>query len=316
MTETNRLPKLILGTAMWGWNVPFAEAHRLLDAFYEKGFRQVDAATNYPINKQTADFRRSEKILEDWIRSNGVKDLEIMMKVGSVNNLRSPEHNLTPSFLQLNWQYYLGHLGSNLSTFMFHWDNREDLDAIHRSFEVLERIHQSGLQVGASGIRYPKLYAKVNQKFQLPLSIQLKHNLLYSDLPRYSQLNKWASFYSYGINAGGMKLHPEGYTNDSTLKARGGELTKPPAVLTDLKPTIDAFNQTKMAPPIVKMNEIAMCFALLNNQLSGVLIGPSRLEQLEDSLAFYHQLTQNDYAALYQHLLTIHRSHAPADRSI
>lgn len=316
MIDTKQRSQLVLGTAMWGWNVDTKEAFRLLDTFYEKGFRKVDAATNYPINKNAADFRRSEQILEAWILANGIKDLEIMIKVGSLNNLHSPEHNLRPSFLQLNWQYYSGHFGSNLAAFMIHWDNRDDLKAIQDSFSVLKRIHQSGLEVGASGILFPELYAKANEAFQLPLLIQLKHNLLHTDLPRYPMLKDRASFYSYGINAGGMKLSADNYSANSTLKARGGQVTAPPAILQDLVPAIEAFNQKKITPPILKMNEVAMCFALLNTHLSGVLIGPSRMEQLVDSLRFYDQVQQYDYSLFFQNLLKIHQSHAPADRSL
>lgn len=316
MTNLKHRSHLVLGTAMWGWNVEDKEAFRLLDSYYEKGFRKVDAATNYPINKKVADFRRSEQILEAWIRANGISDLEIMVKVGSLNNLRTPEHNLSPSFLHLNWQYYIGHFGANLAALMIHWDNRDDMEAIRESFTVLDRIYQAGLQVGASGIRFPALYAKANQEFQLPLLIQLKHNLLYTDLPRYPMLKDRATFYSYGINAGGMKLQTDSYTASSTLKARGGQLTAPPAILKDLLPVIKAFNQRKVTPPILKMNEVAMCFALLNTQLSGVLIGPSRREQLLDSLTFYEQVQQYDYSVFFQNLLNIHKSHAPADRSL
>lgn len=316
MTNPKHRPHLVLGTAMWGWNVDNKEAFRLLDTYYEQGFRKVDAATNYPINKNAADFRRSEQILEAWIQANGIRDLEIMMKVGSLNNLRSPEHNLSPSFLQLNWQYYIGHFGANLAALMIHWDNRDDEEEILESFEVLERIHQSGLQVGASGVLYPELYAAVNQAFNLPLLIQLKHNLLYTDLPNYPMLEEYASFYAYGINAGGLKLIIDDYYTTSTLKARGGQVMRPPAIVRDLLPVIESFNQKKAAPPILKMNEVAMCFALLNTQLSGVLIGPSSLAQLLDSLTFYDQLLQYDYSTFFQNLINLHRSYAPADRSL
>ncbi|MEM6379104.1 MAG: aldo/keto reductase [Bacteroidota bacterium] len=316
MTETRLLPELVLGTAMWGWNVSTQEAHHILDVFYENGFRQVDAATNYPINKNPDDFRRSEQILEAWIRANGIKDLEIMMKIGSINNLYTPDHNLTPSFLQLNWQYYQGHFETNLAAMMIHWDNRDEIDSIKESFTVLDRIHRAGLKIGASGVRYPEVYAAINQEFQLPLIIQLKHNLLYSDIPRYASLDNWASYYSYGINAGGLKLSSELYTGKSTLKARGRHNSEPLPLVQDLKPTIKAFNQKKKAPSIAKMNEVSMCFALLNTRLSGVLLGPSRVAQLQDSLHFYQGLKSYDYSDLFKNLINLHRGHAPADRSI
>ena len=316
MTEIRPLPELVLGSAMWGWNVSAQTAYQILDTFYEKGFRQVDAATNYPINKNPDDFRRSEQILEAWIRANGIKDLEIMMKVGSLNNLRTPDHKLNPGFLQLNWQYYQGHFETNLAAMMIHWDNRADVEAIQESFTVLERMHQAGIKVGASGVLHPEIYKVINEAFQLPLTIQLKHNLLYSDLPRYIPIDSWASYYSYGINAGGIKLPSEGYTTKSTLKARGGHDAELSLLIKALESIISAFNQKKMAPPIKKMNEVSMCFALLNKSLSGVLIGPSRSEQLEDSLRFYQELHKYAYDVLFDKLLNLHRDYAPADRCV
>lgn len=66
---------------------------------------KVDAAVNYPINKNPDDFRAAEHILLDWVRTHGIRDLKITMKLGSLNNLRSPEHNLSKSFLLLNLDY-------------------------------------------------------------------------------------------------------------------------------------------------------------------------------------------------------------------
>ncbi len=92
-------PTLILGTAMWGWTTPRETAFAMLDEWYSRGFREVDTATNYPIDRDPEHFRLAEKILLEWIAAHGVTDLEVMMKIGSVNNLRSPEHLLTKSFI-------------------------------------------------------------------------------------------------------------------------------------------------------------------------------------------------------------------------
>ena len=59
--------EIMLGTALWGWTTPPTVCYQLLDHFYESGYRQVDAATNYPINKNPSDFRRGEKILAELL---------------------------------------------------------------------------------------------------------------------------------------------------------------------------------------------------------------------------------------------------------
>ena len=73
-TLDKQTPDLILGTALWGWTVPESTCYKLLDRFYEAGFRQIDTATNYPINKDPACFRLSESILINWISTNKVND--------------------------------------------------------------------------------------------------------------------------------------------------------------------------------------------------------------------------------------------------
>ena len=172
--------QIMLGTAMWGWTVSKATAFQILDFYYEKGYRWVDAATNYPLNNQTQDFRASEKILQEWLNANQVKDLKINMKIGSLTNIRTPDHNLRPSFIKMNWDYYRGWFGDNLKMVMFHWDNRNDPSEIQASFEMLDQITSAGYSVGFSGIKNPEAYEAVLQNYSFDFSIQLKHNLIHS----------------------------------------------------------------------------------------------------------------------------------------
>lgn len=315
MPEDN-FPELVLGTAMWGWTVEPKTAFQLLDRFYEAGFRRIDAATNYPINKKPDDFRRSEKILLEWIRNNGIEDLSILMKVGSISNLRTPDHNPSPAFLLLNWRQYLGWFGKNLGALMIHWDNRSDREAIGNSLEVLAKIHQSGLEVGFSGVQHPAIYAQLNEELQLPFLIQFKHNLLHSDYPRYSDFLGTKRFYAYGINGGGIKLNLKDYSHNSSLLARGGDIQALPEISQEVLRELLHYNEQSGREPLGSMNEAAMCFALHMPDMGGVLIGPSKIEQLTDSLAFYRKVKENNFQALYDGLLKIHRKYAPADRQI
>ncbi|MEO6759415.1 MAG: aldo/keto reductase, partial [Saprospiraceae bacterium] len=89
-----KLPTLLLGTAQWGWTVSRTEAFQLLDAWLKAGHRGIDCATNYPINRQLRDFRAAEKILAEYFVAHGLQDLQVTMKIGSLDNLRSPEPNL------------------------------------------------------------------------------------------------------------------------------------------------------------------------------------------------------------------------------
>lgn len=307
---------LILGTALWGWTVPRARAFALLDHFYRSGFRQVDAATNYPINKNPEDWRRSEQILEEWIKAHEVRDLEVIMKVGSLNNMRSPEHNLTRSFLLLNLDEYQARFGESLHTFMLHWDNRAESEEIEETFQVLTEVRRRGLQPGLSGIRHPEQYAGLNREFHLLFRVELKHNLLHSDYPHYAPLHGEASFLAYGINAGGLKLNPGEYRSDSSLRVRGGDTESRHPVLPELEDVIRQANRKKGRPAVSAFYQCGMCFAFHSPGIEGIILGCSTETQLKESLQFYRQLQTFDHNDFYENLLRLHRAHAEAERSI
>ena len=204
--------QLLLGTAQWGWTVSKSEAFQLLDSWLAAGNKGIDAATNYPINKLPEQFRAAEKILLEYIQAHGLQDLQVTMKVGSVNNMRTPEINLSPSFLHMIATEYQRVFTSNLQTVMLHWDNRSDEQEIRQTAEALLQIRQNlGLQPGLSGIKHPEIYAPSLKDLGLVADIQVKHNVLQSDISRYTPIYSGASgdehrFFAYGINAGGRKL--------------------------------------------------------------------------------------------------------------
>lgn len=294
-------PSLLLGTAMWGWTISRQTAFALLDAFYHEGLREIDAAVNYPINKNPADFRASENILIDWIQAHGISDLKITMKVGSLNNLRTPGHNLTKSFLLLNLDDYRYRLGANLDTFMIHWDNREDEALIGETLEALAVAREQGLRAGLSGIRRPDIYAKLNTlpEFNFDFRIQIKHNILQSDYARYAPFHGKRRFVAYGIHAGGIKLNPAEYRPDSSLRARGGDPENIPQAIARLREWMAA------DPGVPGFHRLAMIFAAFSPGMEGIIIGPSALEQLKQSIADWHSLDQEKDKSWFQRLESI-----------
>ncbi|HMQ47170.1 MAG TPA: aldo/keto reductase [Saprospiraceae bacterium] len=296
---------IVLGTAMWGWTLDEAACFDILDTFYGLGFRQIDAATNYPINKKAEDFRKAEKILAEWIKRRGVTDLRVFMKVGSVNNMRSPDHNLTKSFLLLALDQYQNLLGSNLDTIMVHWDNRSEGDEIEKTFEAFAHMHQLGLQLGLSGIRHPEIYASLNNKYQFPFSIQFKNNLLQSDYARYAAFHGNSNFYAYGINAGGLKLPSEGYPQNSTLSSRGGEHLADHPILGQIEVLLNIVNKDKGRPEISQFSQCAAIYSWYNSGIKGILLGVSNKVQLLNNLHFFKQLEEVSYEDLYRQLLTL-----------
>lgn len=298
--------RLLLGTSMWGWNISKTTAYKLLDTFYKAGQRQVDTATNYPINKNAADWRKAESILAEWIKAHGINDLGIWVKVGSLDNLMSPRHNLTPSFLYLVQDYYQNLFYSNLHTLGIHWDNRIDEKKIHATFKALASFQKAGFQLGFSGVQRPDIYAKANQDYRFKFRIQLKNNLLHSDYDRYPQFhNQGHEFIAYGINAGGLKLQTSRYRTQSYLKMRGGDPTQIHPLIPQIQSVIDRANQCQERPPITTFHEVSLLNNFYQKEIDGVLLGASSKEQLEVSLKFVKLLETTDYQDVYNDILKV-----------
>lgn len=293
---------LTLGTAMWGWTVPEKTCFQLLDRFYESGFRQIDTATNYPINKRPEDFRKAESILLKWIKAHKIKDLKVIVKIGSINNMRSPEHNLSKSFILMNLDEYRFKFDPNLAMLMIHWDNRHNIGEIRQTLEGFENIRVHNLQTGLSGIRHPKLYAQLNEVFQFDFYIQIKHNLLQSDYHKYQVFHGKRRFITYGINAGGIKLDPEDYRTDSSLRARGGDIAAEHPLAAPLQQILIQANQVLDRPKLSTMNHFGMIYSYYSPDVASILIGPSKPEQLEDTLEFFEQLQRYDYTDVFSSL--------------
>lgn len=302
----------MLGSAQWGWNVTRAEAFRLLDDWLATGRRKVDCATNYPINRNPADFRAAEKILLEYVRAHGLRDLQITMKIGSLDNMRSPEVNLAPSFLLMMGEEYERLFGENLHCLMFHWDNRDEVEAIHASLESLAKLqNESGIRPGLSGVKFPEAYVQANEELKLPFDIQLKHNVFQSDFERYAPFLSNTqtlkhSFFAYGINGGGVKLD-EHYDADSVFLARGGQPEKVAAMLEKIRAILPDLNTAFVRPPVKTMNHLGLIFAALHPDLSGILLGVSSVSQLQETLDFWRNLETFDYSDVFQALNKIAR---------
>ena len=274
------MPDLLLGTAKFAWTTPKSTAFALLDAFYAAGFREVDTATNYPINKNPEDFRKAEEILTEWITAHGVKDLKITAKVGSVDNMRSPEHLLNKSFLLMCLDEYQRLFGPNLDTFMVHWDNRVRIDEIRDTLHALAFAREQGLRPGLSGIAHPELYAMANEDLGLDFRIQFNHNLLESKYEHYKPFHGAKRFIAYGINAGGAKLGQD-------------------ARLDFLKPILETANSDHNRPAIEHLYQIGLIYAYHHPDMEGILIGPSSVQQLKENLEFYRTLQTEDFSDVF-----------------
>ncbi|MEQ1745750.1 MAG: aldo/keto reductase [Saprospiraceae bacterium] len=289
--------KLQLGTAQWGWTVSPDEAFRLLDAWLAAGHRSVDAATNYPINKNPEDFRAAERILLEYVRAHGLRDLDITMKIGTTDNMRTPDTNLAPSFVLMMAAEYARLFGENLRVLMLHWDNRDDPSAIRGTMEAFANVRSElGLRPGISGVNHPEAYREATQGLDLEFDIQLKHNVLISHLLRYAVFSEPGHRrFAYGINAGGLKLEGA-YPAVSTFFARGGDPDNAAAVLEKIRTSQPRWNTAHVRPPVRTMNHVGLIYAGQNAQLDGLVLGCSNVAQLNETLDFWRNVEAFDYA--------------------
>lgn len=250
----------------------------------------------------------------EYVQAHGLRDLRVTMKIGSLDNMRSPEVNLAPSFVLMMGEEYHRLFGENLHCLMFHWDNRDDATAIRASLEALSKLQkEAGIRPGLSGVKFPEAYVRANEDLSLSFDIQLKHNVFQSDFERYKlffssnhRINNSPNhrFFAYGINGGGVKL--EGvYEADSVFLARGGQPEKVAAALEKIRAVLPDLNTAFVRPPLKTMNHTGLIYAGLHPDLGGILLGVSSLSQLRETLDFWRNLETFDYGDVFQAITKI-----------
>lgn len=292
-----------LGTASWGWNVDQKTAFALLDAWLEKGFRAIDAAVYSPVHTNLPDLRAAEKILTAYIQAHGLRDLQITLKIGSAHNLSAPENNLTPDLLLKTAEEYRQLWGDNLTGIMIHGDNRREEPAVSTSLEALKTLRDRyGLRPGLSSLAHPEAYRAANTQFGLSFDIQVRHNILQSELERYSPLFEPGNqFFACSINAGGVKLQPP-YPADSTFLLRGGQPEAFEARLQAIRAWLPKWNLAFVRPPLHAMYQLGLLYAAGNGRLCGAVLGCKNTAQLKDTLNYFRNLEAFDYRDVYERL--------------
>ena len=276
---------LILGTAMWGWKIEKNICFQLLDKFYDKGFRCVDTATNYPINNSPKSFRDSENIIAEWININGISDLKIIMKIGSVDNSGGSKNNLSFSYFLMNKEYYISKFHHNLWMLMVHWDNSNKKEKIMETVNALTIFHKENIGIGLSGIKYPEIYYNIFNDNGLEPSIECKHNLYESHIDRYIKYFTNNIIYTYGANMGGLNLKNE-YSDQSSIALRCIDSSKYCEFIKKINSTIAKYNN-ELSMKITTLNQLGLIEILFNDQINGLIIAPSKLNQLNSTLSDY-----------------------------
>jgi len=294
---------LILGTSLWGWTVPENTCFEILDEFYRNNFRQIDTATNYPINRDSRCFRSAETILNKWILSNGINDLRITVKVGSIDNSGSADNNLSYSYLIMSRDYYFETFTNNFDTLMIHWDNRTAEESIYQTICALNIINKKN-NVGLSGIKEPEIYHHYLKEYNIPIAIQIKHNIFESHYDRYKIFHGLGRFFAYGLNAGGLKLTNE-YKPTSSASAREISTAPYEEYLPYLRELISNSEICR------SFNDLSMVYAFNSPNIAGLISGASSRIQIQETIRSFRSFSQFDTSELYRDLLNFQQNRIP-----
>lgn len=284
--------KLVLGTALWGWGIERREAYELLEHFLQSGGSIVDTATNYPINKHKEDFGLAVSWIADWVQQHGDTGLALTVKIGSRDNMGSPDVNLTPDNIERSADTLKSQFDNALSCVSIHWDNRADEDhqrvAIAQTVDAMSKLEQAGFSIGLSGIKYPELYFKADPTLAEKWIIQVKENFMTrAAREAYQTWFPKAKYLAYGINLGGLKI--EAPKTNSSIELR--QINIPQSLTERLGHFLNSDHG--FAPRPMTLNELALAASYVNPALSGVIIGPRNLEQLKSTLAYWKALEEN-----------------------
>ncbi|MCT7483100.1 aldo/keto reductase [Aliarcobacter cryaerophilus] len=299
--------RLILGTALWGWGVSKKEAFLILDNFVENGGLYIDCATNYPINKNIKDYGLALLWIEEWIKINN-KRLFIVVKVGSIDNLGTPNFDLSSNNILTVSKKLIDTFGDSLGCISVHWDNRtenKDFKLVQETVIALKEVKEkNNLSIGLSGIKNSRFYYEAMPDLADDWIIQCKENFLTQEARlNYQEYFPLAKYYAYGINMGGIKL-----SDEKSVSARIREIN----YSSKLKDVISTSLQDNLIIDngLSTVNNLNMSFIFLNTIFNGIIIGPRTVEQLISTFKTWGILSNLDSNKLNQLKLFIDNLHS------
>lgn len=161
---------VFLGTAGWGRKVGKTEAYRILETYYENGFRWIDTATNYPIDRNPKNYGNTIAWLSEFFPD--FPDLKVFVKAGSATNQGDSMQLINVSYIALIFDILTSQLGGCLRGLGIHWDSGNDISDRIALIDFFLQIHHDGHAVGLSGVAIPELYTKSSIATELPWIIQ------------------------------------------------------------------------------------------------------------------------------------------------
>lgn len=282
--------RLVLGTALWGWSINKKEAFSILESFIDLGGRYIDCATNYPINKNIQDHGLALEWLEEWNNTNNTS-LFIIVKIGSMDNLGSPNYDLSKNRIMTIYKELQSRFGKSLGCISVHWDNRKEteLEKVKETISAFKQLKKNGLRIGLSGIKNPILYYETMHELSDKLIIQCKENFL-TDNSRlnYQEFFPLAEYYAYGINMGGLKISKK----EESVSAKVRKITYPDKLKLLISKSLN--DEVIKDAGIQSVNDLNMAYIYTMQVYNGIIVGPRTTEQLIKTFETWEKLTKLD----------------------
>ena len=148
MTKTSHptpVSSVFLGTAGWGQKVSKAEAYQILQTFYGNGFRWIDTATNYPIDRNPENYGKTIEWLSDF--HSDFPELKVFVKTGSATNLGDPTQLINASYFALAFDILVSQLGGCLGGLGIHWDKGTAVSKRIAVIDFFSNINNRGFAI-------------------------------------------------------------------------------------------------------------------------------------------------------------------------
>lgn len=289
--------RLCLGTMTFGLQTDAQVAHRIIDRAADAGVNFIDTADVYPLGAKLDTVGRTEEVVGDWLK--GKRDQFILatkasgvMGPASWNQGNSRKHLLDAveaSLKRLNTDY--------VDLYQLHLD--DPLTPLDETLEALDIIvkHGKARYIGVSNFLAYRMARMLGRADTLRLarfvSIQPRYNLLFRQIERELlplAREEGLAVMPYNPLAGGLltgKHALDRTPSDGRFTATVGEAGKMYQQRYWHEREFQSIEQIKTAISDAgqNMTTTSVAWVLANPLITSAIIGASRPEQLDDTLA-------------------------------
>lgn len=311
-----RVSPMVLGTMTfgtdWGWGADREEAHRIFDAYVDRGGNFIDSANNYTngtaeqfVGEFAADKRERLTIATKYSATTRPEDPN-----SGGNHRKSMVRSVEDSLARLQTDY--------IDLLYLHiWDGTTPVDEVLRAMDDLVRAGKV-LYVGISDTpawQVSRMQAIADLRGWSPLvALQIEYNLIERTgerdlIPMASEMGLGVILWSplgKGVLTGKYTSRDLDHGGDSagvegTRKSGGamnGHLTERSLAIAEVVKTVAT--ELGRTPA-----QVALAWTLLNDSVTAPIIGARTLSQLEDNLGALEVELPDDACARLEQASTV-----------